>query len=357
MAAGQRIETELLQKLVPFSSLSEAHLSDLSRKGTIEEHLKGSILFKRDEESRLCHYLLAGSVDLADADFNITPVSSVEERALSVLDGNQPHVVTAITTSPVRVLTLDKDYLDLVLTWDQAGNYLVQDLEEDEVLDAEADWMSCLLQSSLFASIPPANIQQLFAKFEEVKVTADEVVVKQGDPGDFFYAVKGGVVRISRRMSSERNITDVVLAELRAGDVFGEDALIGDAPRNATVQMVTAGSLMRLDKKDFRNLMQDPVLEFIEYEELEELIAKGEQRIEVLDVRLPLEYKQGHIQGSRNVPLNGIRQIVDLLDSDIIYVTACDGGRRSTLAAYLLNQYGFEAMVLKDPPDLSSSAA
>ncbi|MEJ2131343.1 MAG: cyclic nucleotide-binding domain-containing protein, partial [Gammaproteobacteria bacterium] len=273
------------------------------------------------------------------------------------LDTNQPHVVTAVTTTPVRVLVLDKDYLDLVLTWDQAGNYLVQDLEEEEVLDADADWMSCLLQSRLFASIPPANIQQLFAKFEEARVSDGDVVVKQGDPGDYFYVVKSGVARISRRVSTGGNTTDVVLAELRAGDVFGEDALIGDAPRNATVQMVSEGSLMRLDKKDFQSLMQDPVLEFIEYEELQNLLQQEDRRIEILDVRLPLEFKQGHIPGSRSVPLHSVRQIVRELDPDVTYVTACDGGRRSTLAAYLLNQYGFEALVLKDPPDLESTAA
>ena len=357
MSAVQRIETSLLERLVPFGALSDTHLSELTRKGIVEEHPKGSILFKRGEESRRCHYLLAGSVDLADADFNITQVSSADERARMALDMNQPHVVTAITTSQVRVLEFDKDYVDLVLTWDQAGNYLVQDLEEDEVLDADADWMSCLLQSRLFTSIPPANIQQLFAKFEEVKVKADEVVVKQNDPGDFFYVVKSGVARISRLITNEGNVTDVVLAELRAGDVFGEDALIGDAPRNASVRMAIDGALMRLDKKDFRNLMQDPVLEFIEYQELEELIALGERQIVILDVRLPLEFTQGHIEGSRSVPLHAIRQVVNDLDSDVTYITACDGGRRSTLAAYLLNQYGFEALVLKDPPDLASSAA
>ena len=71
MSAGQRIETSLLEGLVPFGSLSDTHLSELSRKGIEEEHPKGSILFKRGEESRQCHYLLAGSVDLADADFTL----------------------------------------------------------------------------------------------------------------------------------------------------------------------------------------------------------------------------------------------------------------------------------------------
>ena len=51
-----------------------------------------------------------------------------------------------------------------------------------------------------------------------------------------------------------------------------------------------------------------------------------------------------------------MRQNFDKLDPDTTYVTVCDGGRRSTLAAFLLNQYGLEAMVLRDPPEVVSAA-
>ena len=88
-------------------------------------------------------------------------------------------------------------------------------------------------------------------------------VIKQGDPGDYFYVLKSGHCRITRRLSQDGQVKEVSLAEIGPGDVFGEDALIGDAPRNATVTMIDDGSLMRLGQEDFEDLLQNPVLRAI----------------------------------------------------------------------------------------------
>ena len=345
-----------LRQFQPFLSLPETHLNDLRRRADVTLYPKGKILFKRDEIDSRLYFLLEGSVDLADANFNITPMVAGDARAKQSLDVAGIHTLTAITTSPVRLISIQKDAVDLVLTWDQAGNYMVADLTAGE--GVEADWMSCLLQSALFAQVPPANIQKLFARFEEVTYSAEQPVVLQGEQGDFFYVVKSGRARIVRRMTVEGQSRDLTLAELRAGDVFGEDALIGDAPRNASIIMITDGALMRLNKDDFQRLLQNPVLRFIEWSNYTGLVRAQQGAIELLDVRLPLEFKQGAIKGARNLPLHALRQQLDTLAKDCVYVTTCDGGRRSLLAAYILNQHGFDAVVLKDSPEgLVSTAA
>ncbi len=353
--SAEVVEKALLKKFVPMDALSDTHLVDIGRKSRVERHPRGKILFKRDERCERLHFLVSGSVDLADAGFNITSVAAGSERARSALDDHDPHAVAAVTTAEVEVLTVDKDYLDLVLTWHQAGDYVVTELGSDAAVD-ESDWMSCLLQSYIFSQIPPANIQQLFMKFEEVSLPAGEAVVKQGDPGDYFYVLKSGRARIVRRMSRDGNLRDVTLAELLPGDVFGEDALIGDAPRNASVIMITPGSLMRLGKEDFQNLMQNPIMQYLEFAEFENLMRDPDSKVELIDVRLPLEFKQGHIPGARSLPLHVMRQSLETLDPDTTYVTVCDGGRRSVLAAYILNLNGFDALVLKDAPEIVSAA-
>ena len=345
-----------LRRFEPFSRFSETHLNDIRRRSDIVAHPKGKILFKRDEVDTRLHFLLEGSVDLADANFNVVPVEAGSERAVQSLDVAGPHTLTAITTSPVRLLSVQKDVVDLVLTWDQAGNYMVADLSAGEREGVELDWMSNLLQSALFAQIPPANIQRLFTRFQEITFTAEQPVVVQGEAGDFFYVLKAGRARIVRRMTVEGQSRDLTLAELRPGDVFGEDALIGDAPRNASVVMITDGSLMRLNKEDFQSLLQHPVLRFVDWPTYLELARTG-GTVELLDVRLPLEFKQGRIKGARNLPLHALRQQLQTLSQDCTYVTTCDGGRRSQLAAYILNQHGFDAVVLKDIPEGLVTAA
>ena len=66
-----------------------------------------------------------------------------------------------------------------------------------------------------------------------------------------------------------------------------------------------------------------------------------------LDVRLESEHSNSGIPGSINIPLFMLRLKADTLDTDIPYVVYCDTGRRSSAAAFLLSERGFQAHVLQ----------
>jgi rhodanese-related sulfurtransferase len=66
-----------------------------------------------------------------------------------------------------------------------------------------------------------------------------------------------------------------------------------------------------------------------------------------LDVRLENEYKNSNIKGSLNIPLYMLRLKVDSLDITRKWVIYCDTGRRSSAAAFLLSERGFDVYVLK----------
>ena len=67
----------------------------------------------------------------------------------------------------------------------------------------------------------------------------------------------------------------------------------------------------------------------------------------ILDVRLGAEYRHGHQEHSRNIPIGCLRSKLEDLDHKKIYLITADGGRRSELAAYILRQSGFDAYMLK----------
>lgn len=62
----------------------------------------------------------------------------------------------------------------------------------------------------------------------------------------------------------------------------------------------------------------------------------------LLDVRTPDEYRQGHIPGSKNVPLQSISKVAGMIDnkSTTIFVH-CLSGARSRQAAAILKQMGY----------------
>jgi len=202
--------------------------------------------------------------------------------------------------------------------------------------------MTTLLQTRAFQRIPPANIQAIFIRMQQVNFKAGDVVIQQGADGDYFYAVTSGSCSVVRE--TPLNKEGIRLAELGTGDTFGEEALISESKRNATVTMLTDGSLMRLGKDDFATLLNEPMLDWVEYNEAKSLVAEGAKW---LDVRLPSEFESFHEQDALNIPLYFIRLKLSALDTDTTYVLCCDSGRRSSAGAFILNERGFNTRVLK----------
>ena len=147
--------------------------------------------------------------------------------------------------------------------------------------------------------------------------------------------------------ATARDKENIDLAELAVGDSFGEEALLSQAERNATVSMLTDGILMRLGRDDFQALLEEPMLIFLDHQEANEAAAHGGKW---LDVRVPSEFKANGKEGAINLPLYLLRHKLNVLDRKIPYIVYCDTGRRSSAAAFILNQNGFQTAVLKGGP-------
>ncbi len=329
-------ELKLVKALVPFNKMNEAELKAVLEKATIAKYPQGKMIFKRNEEDNTVYWLLTGGVDLLDEKFDAKNRKAGDEVTKSPIDNNSPHRLTAVTTEVSKVLICARSDMQIFL-----GGSSTADADEPE--EEGIDWMSTLLSSPLFEFIPPANIQTLFSKFEEVKYAKDDVVISQGEKGDYFYVIQAGRAKVERAAGDKK----AVLAELRPGDNFGQDALVSDTPRNATVTMLSSGTLMRLSEPDFQSLLMSPVIEAVTMEEVQEMISAGDPRTYIIDVRTPKEVEADKIPGSLNVPLLLLRKNMGKLKEEAIYIVACDGGKRAELGAYTLNEKGFTAYVLK----------
>jgi len=129
---------------------------------------------------------------------------------------------------------------------------------------------------------------------------------------------------------------------------------LGETLRNATVKMLTPGKLKRLDFESFISLLKAPVLQYVESDELGTL--NGSHKI--LDVKMPMEFRAYHIDGSINVPLPRLRKQFAELAKTCTYIVPDDAGSRAEIAAHLLCQAGFDAFILRSKPaeDIAASA-
>ncbi len=73
-----------------------------------------------------------------------------------------------------------------------------------------------------------------------------------------------------------------------------------------------------------------------------ELEQKLKEKIQLLDVRTPSEYRRGHIKGAKNVPLNEIAGYTPATN-ETLYVI-CHSGVRSKMAAKKLKKKGYDVV-------------
>jgi CRP-like cAMP-binding protein len=341
MSDERPVSVDLLKSLAPLEGMKRDNLSALARKVSLRTATAGTQLFKEGARDKRSVWLISGLVELREGDKTVAMIRGGTPEARSPLAHIQPRKFTARAVDEVEFLSVDSDLLDVMITWDQTGSYEVADLRAGDAADGD-DWMTTLLSSSSFQRIPPSNIQAIFMRMQRQSYRAGEVILKQGEEGDFFYAIVSGKVAVTRE--TPLNKEGIRLAELGPGDSFGEEALIAEAKRNATVRMLTDGVLVRLAKQDFRELMNDPLVHYVDDAQARQILERGGQW---LDVRLPSEFQNLSIEGSINIPLYFIRLKLGTLDPAKPYIVCCDTGRRSAAAAYILVEKGFDAYVLK----------
>ncbi|MDJ0751643.1 MAG: cyclic nucleotide-binding domain-containing protein [Woeseiaceae bacterium] len=325
----------------PFNALKSTNLTDLLNDIDVREASPGQALFNKGDTAKRAVYLLSGTVSLKDDDSVLGEVEGGSDQARNAIAPVLPRQVSAIAVDRVTYFSIDSELLDVTLTLDQTGIYEVSDFNS-ELKNDEGDWMSALLRTKTFQLIPPQNIQMIFQRLKRVDYKAGHVVINQGDAGDHFYLIRSGRCMITRETPG--NGPNIDLADLGVGASFGEEALISNEPRNATVTMLTDGILMKLGREDFQSLLNEPMIVSLSPEDADEAVSHGGKW---LDVRIPSEYKAFSKDNATNLPLYMLRHKLDALDRKTPYVIYCDTGRRSSAAAFILNQRGFETAVLK----------
>jgi CRP-like cAMP-binding protein len=91
----------------------------------------------------------------------------------------------------------------------------------------------------------------LFARYGR-ECAAGEVLFREGDVGDVMYVIREGVVRISKAGSDGQKR----LADLGAGEFFGEMSILNDKPRNATAEVLEPAKLLVINARTFEQMVK-----------------------------------------------------------------------------------------------------
>ena len=321
-------ETQLRQ-MPPFASIPDDRIGAVLQGGQFLKISEGHLLFKRSTDNTKSHFLLSGQLNLVNDGFENTPFTPENGMKQGMVDESEFHTVSAVAACECVIFEIERDKLE--------------QLKEND----KKSWMENLLSTPLFEFVPPSNIQALFKRFEPIAIGANQTIITQGDEGDYFYVIKTGRVAIDQTTSEEVKR----VAVMGAGSSFGQDALISDAPRNATVTTLESCELMRLSESDFSELLMSPVIEYVTLQEVDAVKSMHTKPPIFIDVRSNLEVQPLEISDPvKRIPLPLLRDEMRGFDVDPIYLVI--GPQRpkiAEVAAYLLNEAGFSAYVVSLP--------
>lgn len=339
--AKEYLQVKFLKTLEPLGSLSVDKLEEIANKSKVEELPPGRVVFRQGEKDSRSTYLISGQLELqvtGNPRAETLKAKTVEARYPVAQEWPRPS--TCRTKTNAVLLHIDSNLLEILLSDDPSGTYEVTEIGVHE--DPESDWMLRFLQSPAFLQLPTENIQSILVHLEELPMQAGEIVIKQGETDDWYYIVKQGKCTVSRRPAPKAE--EVRLALLGPGDGFGEEALITNGKRNATVTMKEDGVLMRLKKADFHRLLVEPMLRTIDHATMMDKVKAGAA---LIDVRTNKEFNENGLKGAQNIPVSMLRVKAKDLNTTREHIVYCNDTIQSRAAAFLLAQQSLQVYVLE----------
>lgn len=337
------ISTKKLKSLIPFDSLGEEKLLALSKIIFIESATAETTIFTRGENDQLYYYLLQGVIMLTSLEDNLVEVENKDdekknqylikgetEAARYQLDTHQTHRSDATAKTDILYIKVHHKIIASLLS--QKSEQLNQN---DEF------WVNKLLTANIFKNLPGQHIHHFIKRMELYPVNPGSFVIKQGEQGDYYYFIISGQFEVIKQ--NKPNGPAIKITELSEWNGFGEEAVVANQTRNASIRATTDGVLMRLPQAEFITHILRPLIYHVTYQKAHYLIENGAIW---LDVRNENEYERGHLEHSHNLPLPIIRSVIKRLNPKMNYITCCDTGSRSSAAAFILFEAGYNIYVL-----------
>lgn len=257
-------------------------------------------------------------------------------RIKTVLTQNAGSQLQAVEDT-VLVLA-DVEFLDTLSSWAELKAHAMQSCDREVV-----QRLLSVKQSVAFRRLPLDQVLEALRRMKPRQVKAGEDIVKQGEPGDAFYLIWSGQADVWQ--SDIYDDAQKVVATIGPRDAFGDEALVVGGNRNATVRMTQDGELLVLGKDEFKELVASSMVEEVSSESVPMMIKDGWR---IVDVRYEEEFEDGHIPEAIHLPLPNLRNMAKAtLTPDNKYLTVCLSGKRSSIAAFLLKQRGYQVVSMK----------
>jgi len=260
---GKAVEriAQLQDEIPLFGKADELSLREMFRSVTVRSYRDGETILRQNDSTQTLVVIAAGQVAIS-----VRQEGGGKEREVAALSaGNFFGEMGLISGRRRNATATARGRADIIEIPRKAMLKLLRSCPPvKEELDRT--FLIRAFRQYLFPDASADLLLKLARRAETVNVDRDHVLFAEGDPGDAFYLIRSGMVKISKQ-SGDR---EVVVSYLEAGNSFGETALLEGVRRTASVATIFPSELIRMSKEDC-----DAVL--VEYpEERDALVARLE---------------------------------------------------------------------------------
>ena len=256
------LQLQLLRKIPIFASLPDFQLKQIlnAPENGIEEYAPKQLIVRESEIGECMYIILEGSVEVmiramaGGRDITIATLRAGDffgERSL--MPGSSGRRNASVRAAhPAKVFRIDKNYVLLGVKKEVIAEQDISEdvteigarFEPDEVRDT-------IRKLRLFKSLNHDELKTIRDWTEVVTVGPGDFILKESQTGEHMYVILDGTVEI---FTLDKDGKIFILATLKNGDYFGEQALMPDSKgkRNAFARTDMASRLIKIPKEYFR---------------------------------------------------------------------------------------------------------
>lgn len=332
----ERVLDSLSRHYQPFTLLSPERLCEVVNVVRFIEMRKGEIFQITGGKGHDYLFVVEGRLEVIYSGAVKSIAGPEGTRRRPVLLPPSPATSTLVAREDAIICHADRDLLDKLISWDEVVHMM-------EDTDAEMYRLMERVRNSLvFRRLPLETVELAFKRMRCQEVGKGQDVIRQGEQGDAYYIITEGTAQVYQLGVYDSKPHKI--ADLKAGDAFGCEALISGSTRCETVRMTSDGHVLVLDKTAFEELISTPLIKTVHPNIARTMLETG---YSLIDVRYSEEYDEHHIPGATLIPLYELRNRLHEIDRSHKYIVYCHGGARSAVAALIMAQNQVDVVSLE----------
>ena len=226
-----------------YEHLDEGAVDSLAAAGRVRRFAPNRNIVVQGQSGDEFFLILKGAVEILEAlpdgtDSRIAGLNAGDGFGEIALLEDRPRTATVRTYGSVVTWSVDKKtFQELINSAGVASEEATKMLRISRALK-ESKWLR---------GMSPGSIHRMASRCESACADAGATIIEEGTPGDTFYFLQSGAAQVSRDGAH--------LAELNAGESFGEIALLSGVPRTASVVATQSCQLITLKRENFHEVL------------------------------------------------------------------------------------------------------